>query len=115
MSIGQLNTRFAFEQAPVERSATGQNRFDWDHAETFAERWGRFVPKGSREFGIASQQFAGTEWLVECRGRAAVNGKMRIRTTAGQVMEISGIYSNDGKPPAQADMIFVACREVAKK
>ena len=115
MNRGKYKVRFAFEQAPIERSGTGQNRFDWDHAETFAERWGRFVPKGSSEFNVASQQFAGTEWLVECFGFAAVNGKMRLRTSAGQVMEISGVWSSDGKPPAQADMIFVACREVAKK
>jgi head-tail adaptor len=112
MSIGQLSTRFAFEQAPEFHTASNQRKLDWAAAETVAERWGRFLPKGSKDYVNAAQVWADVDWIVECRGRAAITSAMRVRQ-GRRYFDILGVFAPDGRAPAEADMLKVACKEIA--
>lgn len=112
IEAGNLDHRFFVDTAAEATDAAGQLVSDWDNATT-VRRWGRFAPKGSREFALAQQQYSNVQWLVEIRGRLAVTPRMRLRTneTPSRILEILAAWSPDGKSPATAEIVHVACRE----
>lgn len=107
MQAGNYPHRIVIEQPTETQSASGAQSFTWA---TFVSRWARFIPKGSREFVAAQASMTETEWLVECPGYAAVTTKMRINFSS-RYMDILGVWSPDGKAPANAAVLHIACKE----
>lgn len=107
MQAGQYPHRVTIETPTESRTATGGQSFTWA---TFAQRWGRMVPKSAREFMAAQQAFTEMQWMWEIRGRLALTTKMRI-VFDGRYFNILGVQSPDGKSPANADILQVICQE----
>lgn len=107
MQAGDYPHRIVIEQPTESRSASGAQSFTWA---TFTSRWARFVPKGSREYIAAQAAVTELEWLIECPGFSAITTKMRVNFSS-RFMDILAAWSPDGKAPANASTIFLACKE----
>lgn len=113
VNSGEHEHHFYIDTAPELETDGGQLLLDWPNA-TSVRRWGRFMPKYAKQWMFAEQRFAQTDWVIEMRGRIALTARNRVRTneTPARHLEVLGVWSDDGKMPAQAYVLYVACREV---
>lgn len=110
-AAGTLDIPITIEQAPVVRSSVGQKAYDWTAAEEVCRRRCRMTPRGGRETRVAEQTYPDMDWLIEMRGRVAIDIGMRIKTYDGRVFGILSVQSTDGKPPVHAETLRIVAKE----
>jgi|GEM_PF-6312179 len=103
---GAYHERIRIEQNVAQRSASGARVDNWT---TFASRWARAIPKGSREFERAWRTMAEVTQAFAVRGPLAATALMRV-VHGERVFDVVGVETEDGRPAANCyGEVLLAC------
>lgn len=108
MRAGANKHRIVIQQATESQSGSGALVTTWI---TFASRWAEIITSGGKEFVMAQALHGDLTHLVKIRGYCAVTSKMRVLLSDGRALEIIAAYSTDGRSPANAPEVNLACME----
>lgn len=106
-SAGQLNQVVVVEQPSEARSSSGAVTATWA---SLATKFASISAKGGGE--RYRQPFMGVEYddVIEMHGHLAVTEKCRITHADGRKWDIAAIETDDGKSPANAGWLTLACK-----
>ena len=107
MDSGQLTERVAIEQPTESRTSTGAVSTTWG---TLESRWAKITPRSGAERYTGVRIAAEYDDVIQIRGYLAVTEKMRVTHTDGRKWDIVAIEAEDGKAPANAAWLTLACK-----
>ncbi len=112
LQAGDLIHLFAVEE-PIETQPPGKVSKVTTWREV-ARKWAALFVEGSKEVWNARQYNSEAELVVVCRGRTSITDKMRLNQQ-GRVLDILGVQGADGKTPANAEWLYLLCKEGTSK